>query len=100
MPVLGVDWHRVKDAIEHRRKLDKEDADADMPGGYKRVSRKQYSNNVKDHLEPGQSRHQRLASSRCTIGSTRRHSPGDLQQLQSLALNCSAAAGCLCMQMI
>ena len=52
MPVLGVDWHRVKDAIEHRRKLDKEDADADMPGGYKRVSRKQYSNNVKDHLEP------------------------------------------------
>jgi hypothetical protein len=40
--MLGVDWHRVKHAIEHRRKLDKEDADADMPGGYKRVSRKRY----------------------------------------------------------
>ena len=35
--MLGVDWHRVKHAIEHRRKLD-----ADMPGGYKRVSRKRY----------------------------------------------------------
>jgi hypothetical protein len=41
--LLNCKWDRVKDAVETRRKMMSELTDADMPGGYKRVSREKRS---------------------------------------------------------
>ena len=37
--MLGVRWHRVKDAVETRRKMDEEARDVEKPGGYHQVTR-------------------------------------------------------------